>query len=130
VGFPAGTGLIGFANAVAGDSEGFGTVTHSLVTATPEPSAFASLATGLALLALAGAAGGGVEAGDPPITMEYSGVGAQPGPCAARACLGLAVPPDFATRPFRQNGAATTETTAGPERDRPVPRGLNAGSLP
>jgi hypothetical protein len=35
VGFPAGTGLIGFANAVAGDSEGFGTVTHSLVTARP-----------------------------------------------------------------------------------------------
>ena len=30
---------------------------------------------------------------------------------------------------FRQ-GATSTETTAGPERDRPVPRWLNSGSLP
>jgi len=45
---------LGFAYFVAGDSGGFGTVTQSLVAAAPEPSVFALLATGLALLAVAG----------------------------------------------------------------------------
>jgi hypothetical protein len=44
--------VFGFAYFVAGESGGFGTATQSLVAAAPEPSAFASLATGLALLAL------------------------------------------------------------------------------
>jgi hypothetical protein len=119
-----------FAYFVAGDSGGFGTVTQSLIAAAPESSAFASLAIGLALLALAGAAGGGgVKAGDPPITLEYSGVEAQPGSRAARACLDLAIPPDMTPDLFRQNGAATAETTARSERDMPVSRGLNAGSF-
>jgi len=47
----------GFSYFVAGASGGFGTVTQSLVTGAPEPSAFALLATGLALLALAGGRG-------------------------------------------------------------------------
>jgi hypothetical protein len=48
---------LGFAYFVAGDSGGFGTVTQSLATAVSEPSAVALLATGLALLALAGVRG-------------------------------------------------------------------------
>ena len=42
-----------------------------------------------------------MEAEDPPITVEYSGVEAQPGPRAARSCLDLAIPPDYDTGWFR-----------------------------
>jgi hypothetical protein len=41
-----------------------------------------------------------VEAEDPPIAVDYSGVEAQPGPRAATACLDLAIPPNYHTRSF------------------------------
>ena len=97
----------------------FLTVTQTLAAAAPEPSAFASLATSLVLLALAGAAGGGVEAEDPPITAEGSGVEAHRRQ-KSMWCLGLAIPPDYARDLFRQSGAVTAKNTASPDRDMPV----------
>ena len=77
----------------------FLTVTQTLAAPAPEPSAFASLATSLVFLALAGAAGGGVEAEDPPITAEGSGVEAQRGQRAARACgVWVLCPRSFSTK--------------------------------